>query len=59
MNLPVFGTVGILIWAKQNGFISNLEDQLDTLKNKGKFRLSQRVYDGALQKVGEHRPQID
>jgi predicted nucleic acid-binding protein len=25
MNLPVLGTVGILIWAKQNGLIPNLK----------------------------------
>lgn len=53
MNLPILGTVGILIWARQNGLITSLKDQLYILMNQGKFRLSQQVYMNALQKVGE------
>ncbi|NEP82188.1 MAG: DUF3368 domain-containing protein [Okeania sp. SIO3C4] len=52
MGLPVLGTVGILIWAKQSGLISTLKEQLDALKVQG-FRLSQLVYQEALRKVGE------
>jgi uncharacterized protein len=53
MNIPVLGTVGILIWAKQNSIIPNLKEQLDILQTQGRFRLSQRLYDEALRKVGE------
>ncbi len=53
MNLPVLGTVGILIWAKQNGLIPNLKEQLNTLQSVGKFRLSHLIYQEALKKVGE------
>jgi uncharacterized protein len=53
MNLPVLGTVGILIWAKQNGLISNLKEQLDALQSVGKFRLGNLIYHEALKIVGE------
>ncbi|NJL91669.1 MAG: DUF3368 domain-containing protein [Coleofasciculaceae cyanobacterium SM2_1_6] len=53
MSLPILGTIGILIWAKQNGLISNLKVQLDALQSIGKFRLSNLIYQEALKKVGE------
>ncbi|MEQ9670101.1 DUF3368 domain-containing protein [Coleofasciculus sp. G2-EDA-02] len=53
MGLPVLGTVGILIWAKQQGLIITLKEQLDALQNQGKFRLSQSLYQEALNRVGE------
>ncbi|MCE2719216.1 MAG: DUF3368 domain-containing protein [Dolichospermum sp.] len=53
MNLPVLGTVGILIWAKQNGLILNLREQLDALQSVGKFRLSNLIYQEAIKKVDE------
>lgn len=53
MNLRVLGTVGILIWAKENGLISNLKEQLDALQSVGKFRLSNLIYEESLKKVGE------
>ena len=53
LNLPILGTVGILIWAKQTGLIPNLKEQLDNLQTVGKFRLSQLVYQDALKIVGE------
>lgn len=48
LHLPMLGTVGILIWAKQNGLISSLKEQLDILQTVGKFRLSYLVYQDAL-----------
>ncbi|MBD2778786.1 DUF3368 domain-containing protein [Iningainema tapete] len=51
--LPILGTVGILIWAKQTGLIPSLKEQLDALQNQGKFRLSNLVYQESLNKVGE------
>lgn len=53
MDLPVLGTVGILIWAKQEGLIITLKEQLDTLQNQGNFRLSESLYQEALNRVGE------
>ncbi len=53
MGLPVLGTVGILIWAKQKGLIITLKEQLNTLQNQGNFRLSQSLYQEALNRVGE------
>jgi predicted nucleic acid-binding protein len=53
MNLPVLGTIGILIWAKQNGLIPNLKEQLDALQSIGNFRLSNLIYQEAITKVGE------
>jgi uncharacterized protein len=53
MNLPILGTLGILIWAKRQGVIVNLQEQLDALRTVAKFRLSRQVYDEALRQVGE------
>ena len=53
MTLPVLGTLGLLIWAKQHGSILNLQEQLDALQTVGKFRLGRPVYDAALRRVGE------
>ncbi len=53
LNLPTLGTVGILIWAKQQGLISSLKKQLDILQTVGQFHLSYSVYQEALKKVGE------
>ena len=55
MTLPVLGTLGLLIWAKRQGVIVNLQEQLDALRTVAKFRLSQQVYDEALRQVGESR----
>ena len=53
MNLPIVGTLGLLIWAKRQGAIVNVQEQLDALRTVAKFRLSQQVYDEALRQVGE------
>lgn len=53
LGLPVLGTVGVLIWAKQTGLIPTLKEQLDALQSQGKFRLSQFVYQESLNTVGE------
>jgi hypothetical protein len=53
MTLPILGTLGLLIWAKRQGVIVNLQEQLDALRIVAKFRLSQQVYDEALRQVGE------
>lgn len=53
MSLSILGTVGILSWAKQQGFIISLKEQLDQLVDQGGFRLGQQLYSRALQRVGE------
>lgn len=53
MALPILGTVGLLIWAKRQGVIVSLQEQLDALQTVAKFRLSQQVYSEALRQVGE------
>lgn len=53
IGLPMLGTVGILIWAKQHGVIASLKEQLDRLIHQGGFRLSQQLYGRALRLVGE------
>jgi uncharacterized protein len=53
MGLPLLGTLGLLIWAKRQGMIVSLQEQLDALRTVAKFRLSQQVYQEALRQVGE------
>lgn len=53
LGLRVLGTVGILTWAKQNRKLSSLRITLDELREKGKFRISQKLYERALREVGE------
>lgn len=53
LGLAVLGTVGVLIWAKHQGFIESLRPQLDRLQTRGHFRISQTVYQQALQRAGE------
>lgn len=53
INLPILGTLGLLIWAKRQGSIMSLQEQLDALQTVAKFRLSQQVYDEALRQAGE------
>jgi uncharacterized protein len=50
---PVVGTVGILVWAKRQGLFPNLAEELSRLREMGGFRLSDPVYEYALQQVGE------
>ncbi|WP_443081681.1 DUF3368 domain-containing protein [Synechococcus sp. Nb3U1] len=49
----VNGTLGLLIWAKQQGTVSNLKEQLDALQTEGKFRLGKQVYKEAFRRVWE------
>lgn len=56
LGIKTLGTVGLLIWAKRSGVIANLREQLDALQIKGRFRLSQAVYDEALRAVEELMP---
>ncbi len=53
LGLRVLGTVGLLIWAKREGLIIHLKEELDRLRREGGFRLSQEVYEEALREVHE------
>lgn len=53
MNLKVLGTVGVLIWARKVGKLMTLKEQLDALRERGKFRISEAIYERALHEVGE------
>ena len=52
LNLPVTGTVALLIQAKQRGLIAKLSDLLDQLTAVG-FFLSDSLAEAALRQVGE------
>ena len=52
LNLPVTGTVALMIQAKQRGLIDNLSDVLDQLTAVG-FFLSDSLAAAALRQVGE------
>ncbi|MBI4670071.1 MAG: DUF3368 domain-containing protein [Chloroflexi bacterium] len=51
-NVPITGTVGILIAAKQNGNLETITPLLDEMMRTG-VRLSQRLYNTARKIVGE------
>lgn len=53
MNLKVLGTVGVLIWARKVGKLMTLKEQLDALREHGKFHISHAIYERALREVGE------
>ncbi len=46
-NLPIIGTIGILLLAKDQGLIPSVKDVLDALIAQGK-RISQRLYQESL-----------
>jgi hypothetical protein len=53
LQYPVLGTIGLLIWGKRMGFFPSLANELTLLRREGGFRLSERVCEDALHKVGE------
>jgi hypothetical protein len=55
VGLRILGTIGILIWAKKTGYISSLQEQLNALRDKAKFRVSTELYERALKSVSEDR----
>lgn len=52
LNLPVIGTIGILLLAKQQGLIKSVKEVLDGLIAQG-TRISQQLYQDALFVAGE------
>jgi predicted nucleic acid-binding protein len=53
LDLPVMGTVGILVYAREQGLIPKLRPLLDELTNTHQFRFSKELYLEALRKTGE------
>ena len=51
-GIKTIGTVGILIFAKQRGFISKIKPSLDILINSS-FRISNALYNQILERAGE------
>ena len=51
-SLPVTGTIGTLLLAKEKGLIPNLKDLLDALMANG-TRIGSRLYQDALRAAGE------
>ena len=52
LGLPVIGTLGALLLAKQKGLLSAIKPEMDALVNFG-FRISQDLYDRVLSVAGE------
>ena len=53
LGLDMLGVVGILIWAKREGWIPSLKDTLSQLRKVAKFRFSDKLYHRALAEVDE------
>ncbi len=53
LGMRVLGTVGLLIWARQQGLIPNLREELQVLQEQGGFRLGREIYLAALRTAGE------
>ena len=51
-DIKTIGTVGILLFAKQNGLVTQIKPLLDTL-NESSFRMSDILYDQVLERAGE------
>ncbi len=52
LGLPVIGTLGALLLAKQKGLLPAIKPEMDALVNFG-FRISQDLYDRVLGDAGE------
>lgn len=52
LGIPKIGTVGLLLKAKQSGYITEIKDDLMTLRMNG-FSISQFVIDAVLEQAGE------
>lgn len=52
-GLDILGVIGILIWAKREGLILSLKEELNQLQKVAKFRISNQLYQRALAEVNE------
>lgn len=58
-GLSKTGVIGLLIRAKQEGYIGSLKTELDKLLRQGGFWIGKRLYNLALNAVGEGREESD
>jgi len=54
LNLPVIGTLGILLACKRRGFIPNIRSEMDSLLQNS-FFMSSKLYDRLLEAASESR----
>lgn len=52
LQIPHVGTVGLLLWAKRDGLLTELRSELELLRQRG-FSLSQPVMQTILRQAGE------
>lgn len=55
LGISVLGTAGLLVIAKNQGYIAAVRPFLDDLVNAYRFRLSKAIYKSVLQAAGELR----
>lgn len=53
MGFTVVGVVGVLLRAKQQGFLPQLRPALDRMKTLQRFRISTKLYEETLRDAGE------
>lgn len=53
MGFTVVGVVGVLLRAKQQGFLPELKPVLDRMKTFQRFRISAKLYEDTLRDAGE------
>ena len=53
IGLRILGTIAILVWANNAGHIASLQEQLNALRDKAKFRISNGLYKQVLKSVSE------
>lgn len=53
LGLQTMGVVGLLVRAKQQGFLAQVQPQLDALRQQSGFYLSQSLYDHGLRLADE------
>ncbi|WP_019990109.1 DUF3368 domain-containing protein [Rudanella lutea] len=59
LGLPVIGTLGVLLQAKQQGLLTRLRPHLDDLISKAKFRISETLRTRVLALAGEQTTDND
>ncbi len=50
---PIIGVLGVLLQAKQQGFITAIKPLVDRLINELEFRVSSQLYESVLQSASE------
>ena len=53
LGFKVMGVLGILIWAKNEGLITSLSEEIEKLKKQANFRLSNKLIENVLQRISE------